>query len=144
MPFSGWLSHVSPGWNIPVRAVLVSVIVTSLLSLINIGSYVALNAVSVHPMPYALTLGSSLTLLLLPLDQFTRRRVAAVLIYRHHQLSRLAPSEGSPATTAPMVARPIRFADQHSCTLLRFTGTVLCCLAACERRHGVSLCSKRL
>ncbi|KAK3068996.1 hypothetical protein LTR53_013018, partial [Teratosphaeriaceae sp. CCFEE 6253] len=46
VPFSGWLSHVSPGWNIPIRAVFVSVVISTLLSLINIGSYVALNAIS--------------------------------------------------------------------------------------------------
>ncbi|KAK3716633.1 hypothetical protein LTR37_006263 [Vermiconidia calcicola] len=46
VPFSGWLSHVSPGWNIPIRAVFVSVLISTLLSLINIGSYVALNAIN--------------------------------------------------------------------------------------------------
>ena len=38
--------QVSPGQNIPLRAVIVSFIVTTLLSLINIGSYVALNAIN--------------------------------------------------------------------------------------------------
>lgn len=46
VPFSGFLSHVTPGWNIPLRAVFVSVVISSLLSLINIGSYVALNAIN--------------------------------------------------------------------------------------------------
>ncbi|KAK4964919.1 hypothetical protein LTR42_012336 [Elasticomyces elasticus] len=46
VPFSGWLSHVSPGWNIPIRAVFVSVVISTLLSFINIGSYVALNAIN--------------------------------------------------------------------------------------------------
>ncbi|TKA21685.1 hypothetical protein B0A54_18021, partial [Friedmanniomyces endolithicus] len=46
VPFSAWLSHVSPGWNIPIRAVLVSVVISTLLSFINIGSYVALNAIN--------------------------------------------------------------------------------------------------
>lgn len=46
LPFSGWLAHISPGYNIPLRAVLVSVAVSSLLSLVNIGSYVALNAIN--------------------------------------------------------------------------------------------------
>lgn len=66
VPFHGMLSHVSldtsapftpaqltplshiqitPGWNIPINAVLISLLVTVLLSLINIGSTVALNAV---------------------------------------------------------------------------------------------------
>lgn len=46
LPYSHWLSHVPPGWNIPLRAVFVSVTISSLLSLINIGSDVALNAIN--------------------------------------------------------------------------------------------------
>ncbi|KAK0861635.1 hypothetical protein LTR87_016882 [Friedmanniomyces endolithicus] len=46
VPFSAWLSHVSPRWNIPIRVVLVSVVISTLLSFINIGSYVALNAIN--------------------------------------------------------------------------------------------------
>lgn len=46
LPFSDWLSHVYPGQNIPLRAVLVSFCFTTLLSLINIGSDVALNAIN--------------------------------------------------------------------------------------------------
>ncbi|KAF2102431.1 amino acid transporter-like protein [Rhizodiscina lignyota] len=46
VPFSGWLSHVSPHMNIPIRAVTVSLIISTLLSLINIGSSVALNAIN--------------------------------------------------------------------------------------------------
>lgn len=46
LPGSIWLSKVSPGWNIPLRAVCVSWVVTSLLSLINIGSTTALNAIN--------------------------------------------------------------------------------------------------
>ncbi|KAK5046045.1 hypothetical protein LTR84_008502 [Exophiala bonariae] len=46
LPGSRWLSQVSPGWNIPLRAVSVSVVVTSLLACINLGSSVALNAIN--------------------------------------------------------------------------------------------------
>ncbi|EME38970.1 amino acid transporter-like protein [Dothistroma septosporum NZE10] len=45
MPGHSWLSHITPGWNIPLNAVLVSLLVTSLLSLINLGSTAALNAI---------------------------------------------------------------------------------------------------
>lgn len=63
LPFSKFLSHVSeaqtkhkllnsdtmlqiyPGWDIPLNAVVVSLCVTILLSLINIGSNTALNAI---------------------------------------------------------------------------------------------------
>ncbi|PLB48531.1 amino acid transporter [Aspergillus steynii IBT 23096] len=45
LPFSGFFSYVTPGWNIPFNAVMVSFVVTALLSLINIGSTVALQAI---------------------------------------------------------------------------------------------------
>ena len=37
--------QVKPGWNIPLNAVLLTFIITTLLSLINIGSTVAFNAI---------------------------------------------------------------------------------------------------
>lgn len=46
LPGSTWLSHVAPGWNIPLRAVCLTVFITALLSLINLGSSVALNAIN--------------------------------------------------------------------------------------------------
>ena len=46
LPFSTFLARVNPGWNIPLRAVLVSLTISTLLSLINIGSSVALNAIN--------------------------------------------------------------------------------------------------
>lgn len=39
-------SQVRPGWNVPLNAVMVSFIITILLSLINIGSNVAFNAIA--------------------------------------------------------------------------------------------------
>ncbi|KAL4776113.1 amino acid/polyamine transporter I [Aspergillus nidulans var. acristatus] len=45
LPFSDFFAYVTPGWNIPLNSVLVSLIVTILLSLINIGSTVALAAI---------------------------------------------------------------------------------------------------
>lgn len=39
-------SQVSPGWNIPLPAVSVTLLISALLSLINIGSTVALNAIT--------------------------------------------------------------------------------------------------
>ena len=38
-------AQVTPGWNIPLNSVLASLVVTALLSLINIGSNLALNVV---------------------------------------------------------------------------------------------------
>ncbi|KAF3481422.1 choline transport protein [Arthroderma uncinatum] len=46
VPFADFLSHVSPGWNIPLNSVIVSLVVTILLSIINIGSTTALNAIT--------------------------------------------------------------------------------------------------
>ncbi|CZR57703.1 related to amino acid transporters [Phialocephala subalpina] len=45
LPFSDFISHVKPGWNIPLNAVLITFAITCLLSLINIGSTVAFNAI---------------------------------------------------------------------------------------------------
>ncbi|KAK7727621.1 hypothetical protein SLS63_007063 [Diaporthe eres] len=46
LPGSTWLSYVKPGWDIPLRAVCLTVFITALLSLINLGSTVALNAIN--------------------------------------------------------------------------------------------------
>ncbi|RMZ11000.1 hypothetical protein D0860_03574 [Hortaea werneckii] len=46
LPASSWLEQVQPGWNIPLRAVVVSFVVVLLLSLINIGSTTALRSIS--------------------------------------------------------------------------------------------------
>jgi len=46
LPGHSWLSKVSPGWNIPLPAVIVSFTISALLSLINIGSSVALAAIT--------------------------------------------------------------------------------------------------
>lgn len=45
LPFSGVISHVKPGWNIPLNSVLITFTITCLLSLINIGSTTAFNAI---------------------------------------------------------------------------------------------------
>ncbi|KAL9594593.1 MAG: hypothetical protein Q9219_006953 [cf. Caloplaca sp. 3 TL-2023] len=45
IPFSNWFAYVSPTMHIPLRAVLVSMCITCVVSLINIGSTAALNAI---------------------------------------------------------------------------------------------------
>ncbi|KAK3707274.1 hypothetical protein LTR37_012275 [Vermiconidia calcicola] len=45
VPFSSFIAYVNPRLNIPVNAVLISLAATSLLALLNIGSYAALNAI---------------------------------------------------------------------------------------------------
>ncbi|KAG8158296.1 hypothetical protein KVR01_012057 [Diaporthe batatas] len=44
LPGSTWLSHVAPGLDIPLRSICLTVFITVLLSLINLGSTVALQA----------------------------------------------------------------------------------------------------
>ncbi|KFY43566.1 hypothetical protein V494_01918 [Pseudogymnoascus sp. VKM F-4513 (FW-928)] len=46
LPFSSFLAHVRPGWDIPLNAVIVSFLITIILSMINIGSTVAFNAIA--------------------------------------------------------------------------------------------------
>ncbi|OAL55082.1 amino acid transporter [Pyrenochaeta sp. DS3sAY3a] len=46
LPFSSWLAHVRPGWDIPLNSVLISYAIAVLLSLINIGSTVAFNIIT--------------------------------------------------------------------------------------------------
>ena len=46
VPFSAFLSHVRPGWDIPLNSVIVSFAIAIGLSLINIGSTVAFNSVA--------------------------------------------------------------------------------------------------
>ena len=45
VPFSRAFARVAPGWDIPLNAVLVSLVITVLLALVNIGSSVALQAI---------------------------------------------------------------------------------------------------
>ncbi|KAJ4301530.1 hypothetical protein N0V90_003623 [Kalmusia sp. IMI 367209] len=46
LPASPWLSKVSPHWNIPLPGIIVTLTISALLTLINIGSSVALNAIT--------------------------------------------------------------------------------------------------
>lgn len=46
LPGHTWLAKVSPHWNVPVPGIIVSLTISALLSLINIGSSVALNAIT--------------------------------------------------------------------------------------------------
>ncbi|KAI5777063.1 amino acid/polyamine transporter I [Geopyxis carbonaria] len=46
LPFSKTLAHVRPGWDVPVNAVLVTLFLSTLLSLIIIGSTIAFNVIT--------------------------------------------------------------------------------------------------
>jgi choline transport protein len=45
IPFHDWFAHVKPGWDVPFNSIMTTFITTSLLSLISIGSPVALNSI---------------------------------------------------------------------------------------------------
>lgn len=45
LPFSAFVAHVKPGWNIPLNAIFVTFVITAIFSLINMGSTVAFNAI---------------------------------------------------------------------------------------------------
>lgn len=45
LPFSSWIEHVRPGWDIPVNALLVCLGTSLVLACINFGSDVTLNAI---------------------------------------------------------------------------------------------------
>ena len=45
LPFSNWIGHVNPGKEIPANAVALTCLISALLSLINIGSSAAFNAI---------------------------------------------------------------------------------------------------
>lgn len=46
VPFSPWFSSVPAGWDVPINSILTTFLITALLSLINIGSTVALNSIT--------------------------------------------------------------------------------------------------
>ncbi|KAK5687105.1 hypothetical protein LTS10_001242 [Elasticomyces elasticus] len=69
LPFSDFLCRVRPGWDIPLNAVLVSFIVTCLLSLINLGSSVAFNAI------VSLTVGAILSSYIISMSCVALRRI---------------------------------------------------------------------
>lgn len=46
VPFSSWFSEIKAGWDVPLNAILTTFLISSLLSLINIGSAVALNSIT--------------------------------------------------------------------------------------------------
>ncbi|RFU82173.1 amino acid transporter [Trichoderma arundinaceum] len=46
IPFGRWFSEVKRGWDVPLNSILTTFVISSLLSLINIGSAVALNSIT--------------------------------------------------------------------------------------------------
>lgn len=69
LPFSSFLCRVKPGWDIPLNAVLVSFIITCLLSLINLGSAVAFNAI------VSLTVGAILSSYIISISCVAIRKI---------------------------------------------------------------------
>ncbi|OAL31186.1 hypothetical protein AYO22_01219 [Fonsecaea multimorphosa] len=46
IPGASWFAYVRPGWDVPMNSIVVSFVVSCLLSLINIGSTIALNNIT--------------------------------------------------------------------------------------------------
>ncbi|CAG8146698.1 unnamed protein product [Penicillium salamii] len=69
LPFSDFFGYVNPGWNIPLNAVMVSLAVTVLLSLINIGSTTALLAI------VTLTIGAMMSSYIITISCLLLRRL---------------------------------------------------------------------
>lgn len=46
VPFSPWFASVPAGWDVPINSILTTFLISSLLSLINIGSVTALNSIT--------------------------------------------------------------------------------------------------
>ncbi|KAK5136332.1 hypothetical protein LTR08_003705 [Meristemomyces frigidus] len=69
LPYSGFLCKVKPGWDIPLNAVCVSFVITCLLSLINLGSSVAFNAI------VSLTVGAILSSYIISISCVALRKI---------------------------------------------------------------------
>jgi choline transport protein len=46
VPYAKFFAYVRPGWDVPMNSIIVSFVVSCLLSLINIGSTIALNNIT--------------------------------------------------------------------------------------------------
>jgi choline transport protein len=46
VPFARWFAYIPPGWDVPMNSIVVSFVVSCLLSIINIGSTIALNNIT--------------------------------------------------------------------------------------------------
>ncbi|KAK8094228.1 amino acid transporter [Apiospora hydei] len=73
LPYSRWLATVPPGWDIPLNAVMTTLVITALLSLIIIGSSIAFNVITAIGQvglytSYILTLGAII------IRRFSKRR----------------------------------------------------------------------
>lgn len=80
LPFSSFIAYVKPGWNIPLNAIVVTFFITSLLSLINIGSSVAFNAIG------SLAISALLGTYLISFTCLVIRRFKGPLPYRRWSL----------------------------------------------------------
>jgi len=77
IPFSSFFGYVTHGWNIPLNAVMVSLGVTVLLSLINIGSTTALTAI------VSLTITSLMSSYLISISCVLLKRIRGEPLPRH-------------------------------------------------------------
>lgn len=118
LPGSTWIAHVAPGWNLPLRAVLVSFLITSLLACTSLGSATALDAIN-----------------------FPWRRFCTELLLCNYCLSILEATLRPTAASSSLVARSMGSRRQRCGALLPDAALVLFFLApsaACYRgEHGM-------
>ncbi|PGH26560.1 serine/threonine protein kinase [Polytolypa hystricis UAMH7299] len=69
LPFSAWFAHINQRWKIPLNAIMATTLITILLSLINIGSTAAFNAIA------SLTVASLFLSYILSIGAFIYRRL---------------------------------------------------------------------
>jgi len=104
LPFSGWLSHISPDQNIPLRAVLVSFSITALLSEVSYQYWLQRRAKR---------------------HQLSCRILRALELLDLDRLPRLAPYIRCSSPSAAMVAWASRSTYQHSCSMRCSSSLVL-------------------
>lgn len=135
-PGSHWLEKVPPAWNIPVNAIVVSAIFTSLLSLINLGT-----------LPYNLLRGITHQVIYTDIRikrivhcfqrlQLSRHRLNLVLLQHHDRLPYLATPVRKAFAPQTLVTGSSQGSDnQHLCTLLHNPNVVLLYMAVVLPGH---------
>ena len=120
--FANSVRKVRPGWNVPLRAVFVSVLIVLLLSLINIGSTTALRSI------------------------ISWRCCDLGLLSGDYWHIDLASNFWSASADTSLVSRKIRPVDQHYCFLFRLATFCLCLFAPDEGRRpqNIQLCKRNV
>lgn len=131
VPGSTWLAQVPPGYNIPINAIVLSAIITSLLSLINLGK-------RNRPLSWKLCR-------LTPwFDRFVhgfqrlqlaRHSLHPLLLHHNHRVPRLAAPARLTTASPSLVAGTLWAADQHRIAVFHDADAVFLHMAGVLSRH---------